>query len=179
MDIYNTNTLIDEQTGNLAFKLSEFEDGCQFCDLHRLNQYSLIWIKKGRGTAQVDFSEYTFTPNTLVAVTPYQPFALTEEEPLEGVVLQFHPDFFCIHKHHEQVACHGVLFNNIYSPPMLQVTADIQNELELLIQQMYAEVQKPELAQYELLVSYLKIFLITTSRAKAKQQPEALEGSPD
>lgn len=84
MDIYNTNTLIDEQTGNLAFKLSEFEDGCQFCDLHRLNQYSLIWIKKGRGTAQVDFSEYTFTPNTLVAVTPYQPFALTEEEPLEG-----------------------------------------------------------------------------------------------
>ena len=80
MDIYNTNTLIDEQTGNLAFKLSTFEDSCQFCDTHRLNHYSLIWIKKGRGTAQVDFMEYTFTPNTLIAVTPYQPFTLTEEE---------------------------------------------------------------------------------------------------
>ncbi|GLU44731.1 helix-turn-helix domain-containing protein [Allomuricauda sp. NBRC 101325] len=179
MDIYNTNTLIDEQTGNLAFKLSEFESSCQFCDTHRLNYYSLIWIKKGRGTAQVDFSEYTFTPNTLIAVTPYQPFAFTEDEPLEGVVLNFHPDFFCIHKHHEQVACNGVLFNNIYSPPMLCVTDDMCQSFELVLEQMYAEVQKSELAQYELLVSYLKIFLITASRAKAKQQPEALEGTPE
>ncbi|RIV30791.1 helix-turn-helix domain-containing protein [Flagellimonas lutimaris] len=179
MDIYNTNTLIDEQTGNLAFKLSTFEDSCQFCDTHRFNYYSLIWIKKGRGTAQVDFTEYAFTPNTLFAVTPYQPFTISEEEPLEGVVLNFHPDFFCIHKHHEQVACNGVLFNNIYSPPMLCVTEDMCQNFELMLQQMYTEVQKSELAQYELLVSYLKIFLITASRAKAKQQPEALEGTSD
>ena len=179
MDIYNTNTLIDEQTGNLAFKLSAFEDSCQFCDTHRFNYYSLIWIKKGRGTAQVDFTEYTFTPNTLFAVTPYQPFTISEEEPLEGVVLNFHPDFFCIHKHHEQVACNGVLFNNIYSPPTLCVTEEMCQNFELMLQQMYTEVQKSELAQYELLVSYLKIFLITASRAKAKQQPEALEGTSD
>ncbi|MEC7771839.1 MAG: helix-turn-helix domain-containing protein [Bacteroidota bacterium] len=179
MDIYNTHTLIDEQTGNLAFKLSSFDDSCQFCDTHRLNHYSLIWIKKGRGTAQVDFLEYTFTPNTLIAVTPYQPFTITEEEPLEGVVLHFHPDFFCIHKHHEQVACNGVLFNNIYSPPMLCVTEEMCQNFELMLEQMYTEVQKSELAQYELLVSYLKIFLITASRAKTKQQPEALEGRPD
>jgi len=176
MNLYNTNTLIDEQTGNLAFKLSHFEDSCQFCDTHRHNYYSLIWIKKGRGTAQVDFAEYPFAPDTLFAMTPYQPFTITEEEPLKGVVLHFHPDFFCIHKHHEQVACNGVLFNNIYAPPMLCVTDDIRNELELVVQQMRLEVQKAEMAQYELLVSYLKIFLITTSRAKAKQQPEVLEG---
>ncbi|MDF0705743.1 helix-turn-helix domain-containing protein [Flagellimonas okinawensis] len=179
MDIYNTNTLINEQTGNLAFKLSEFEDGCQFCDTHRLNYYSLIWIKKGRGTAHVDFSEYAFTPNTLIAVTPYQPFTITEEEPLEGVVLNFHPDFYCIHKHHEQVACNGVLFNNIYSPPTLCVTEEMCQNFELVLEQMYTEVQKSELAQYELLVSYLKIFLITASRAKTKQQPEVLEGATD
>nr|WP_297788764.1 helix-turn-helix domain-containing protein [uncultured Allomuricauda sp.] len=178
MDIYNTNTLIDEQTGNLAFKLSTFDDSCQFCDTHRLNYYSLIWIKKGRGTAHVDFTEYTFTPNTLIAVTPYQPFTITEEEPLEGVVLNFHPDFFCIHKHHEQVACNGVLFNNIYSPPTLCVTEEMCHNFELMLEQMYTEVQKSELAQYELLVSYLKIFLITASRAKTKQQPEVLEGRP-
>ena len=124
-------------------------------------------------------TEYTFTPNTLFAVTPYQPFTISEEEPLEGVVLNFHPDFFCIHKHHEQVACNGVLFNNIYSPPTLCVTEEMCQNFELMLQQMYTEVQKSELAQYELLVSYLKIFLITASRAKAKQQPEALEGTSD
>ena len=33
-------------------------------------------------------------------------------------------------------------------------------------------MQNPALAQYELLVSYLKIFLITASRLKTQQQPE-------
>jgi YesN/AraC family two-component response regulator len=34
-------------------------------------------------------------------------------------------------------------------------------------------MQNPELAQYELLVSYLKIFLITASRLKIQQQQDA------
>ena len=33
-------------------------------------------------------------------------------------------------------------------------------------------MQQPELAQYELLVSYLKIFLITASRSRQEQLPE-------
>ncbi|MDC6363317.1 MULTISPECIES: helix-turn-helix domain-containing protein [Flavobacteriaceae] len=179
MDIYNTNTLINEQTGNLAFKLSSFEDDCQFCSLNRFNYYSLIWIKEGSGTAQIDFAEFDFTAGTLFALTPYQPFVLNEKEKLEGVVLNFHPDFFCIHKHHEQVACNGVLFNNIYSPPYFCVDDGTRREFEMILSQMKSEVQKADLAQYELLVSYLKIFLITASRVKAKQQPESLQDTPD
>ncbi|KAB7530747.1 helix-turn-helix domain-containing protein [Flagellimonas olearia] len=179
MDIYNTNTLINEQTGNLAFKLSSFEDDCQFCSLNRFNYYSLIWIKKGSGTAQIDFAEFDFTPDTMFALTPYQPFTLKEKDKLEGVVLNFHPDFFCIHKHNEQIACNGVLFNNIYSPPYFCVTDDTRGEFEMILSQMKYEVQKADLAQYELLVSYLKIFLITASRSKAKQQPESLQDTPD
>lgn len=179
MDIYNTNTLINQQTGNLAFKLSSFEDDCQFCSLNRFNYYSLIWIKEGSGTAQIDFAEFDFTAGTLFALTPYQPFVLNEKEKLEGAVLNFHPDFFCIHKHHEQVACNGVLFNNIYSPPYFCVDDGTRREFEMILSQMKSEVQKADLAQYELLVSYLKIFLITASRAKAKQQPESLQDTPD
>nr|WP_293300677.1 helix-turn-helix domain-containing protein [Allomuricauda sp.] len=179
MDIFNTNTLINEQTGNLAFKLSSFEDDCQFCSLNRFNYYSLIWIKRGSGTAQIDFAEFDFTPDTMFALTPYQPFTLKEKDKLEGVVLNFHPDFFCIHKHNEQIACNGVLFNNIYSPPYFCVTDDTRGEFEIILSQMKSEVQKADLAQYELLVSYLKIFLITASRSKAKQQPESLQDTPD
>jgi len=36
-------------------------------------------------------------------------------------------------------------------------------------------MQNPALAQHELLVSYLKIFLITASRLKMKQQPQTAE----
>ena len=45
--------------------------------------------------------------------------------------------------------------------------------LQMIGDQRETEMQNPALAQYELLVSYLKIFLITASRLKTQQQPEA------
>ncbi|MGZ2984694.1 hypothetical protein, partial [Pseudomonas aeruginosa] len=44
---------------------------------------------------------------------------------------------------------------------------------QMLIQQMQTEMQNTALAQYELLISYLKIFLIITSRLKTDQYSEA------
>jgi YesN/AraC family two-component response regulator len=133
----------------------------------------LIWIKKGKGTVKADFSTLTFSEDTLFAFAPYQPFMLQSEAEIEGVVLHFHPDFFCIHKHHDEVACNGVLFNNIYEPPFVQTNAQTNQTFDLLIDQMKLEMQQPALAQYELLVSYLKIFLITASRLKQEQAPES------
>jgi AraC-like DNA-binding protein len=49
---------------------------------------------------------------------------------------------------------------------------DAVNEslLNLLLEQMKAEMLNKALAQYEILISYLKIFLITASRLKTEQQ---------
>ncbi|MDI1307788.1 MAG: AraC family transcriptional regulator, partial [bacterium] len=123
----NAHTLINPQNGNLAFKLFTFEDNSPFDHLQRLNYYSLIWIKKGKGTVKVDFSEYDFAENVLLAFAPYQPFLLQTEEKIEGVVLNFHPDFFCIHKHQAEVACNGILFNNIYEPPYVLIDEGAKN----------------------------------------------------
>ena len=176
MDMYNTNTLINEQTGHVAFKLTNLDDENPFANISRFNYYTLVWVKEGRGTVTIDLVDYEFKPNTLLAMSPYQPFTFQKVEPLKGEVLNFHPDFFCIHKHQEQVACNGVLFNNIYNPPMLAVCSEAKAQFALLFEQMKAELQKADLAQYELLVSYLKIFLINASRLKVEQQPEELEG---
>lgn len=166
-------TLINPQTGNLAFKLSQFENHNPFDHIQRMNYYSLIWVKKGKGTAKADFSEYEFNENKLFSFTPYQPFMLKVEGDFEATVINFHPDFFCIHKHHKEVACNGVLFNNIYHPPYVQIDDLTKISFENVIEQIRVEIQNPALAQYELLISYLKIFLITASRLKTKQQPEA------
>mgnify|MGYP000208938287 CR=1 FL=1 len=50
----STFTLVNPQNGNLAFKLSLFEDNFQFKEIQRLNYFSLIWIKKGKGKVKVD-----------------------------------------------------------------------------------------------------------------------------
>jgi YesN/AraC family two-component response regulator len=89
---------------------------------------------------------------------------------MKGIAIHFHPDFFCIIKHHAEVACNGVLFNNIYQAPFILIDADTKGIFEMVIEQMKTELQNPALAQYELLVSYLKIFLITASRLKQQQE---------
>ncbi len=174
MTLSSTFTLIDPRNGNLAFKLFTFEDGSSFDHIQRLNYYSLIWVQKGKGKAKVETTEIEFNTNTLFSFVPYQPFMLKAENEFKGVAINFHPDFFCIHKHHKEVACHGVLFNNVYNPPCISLDESAVNTFNTLIDQMKAEMQHPALAQYELLVSYLKIFLINASRLKTVQQPEII-----
>jgi len=168
----DTFTLINPQNGNLAFKLATFDNKWQFSDIQRLNYFSLIWITKGKGTVTADFSENPFEAGSLFAFSPYQPFMLTAEDNLEGIILNFHPEFFCIYKHQAEISCNGILFNNIFKPPYVAVDEVSKGTFEMVIHQIKSEMHNPELAQYELLVSYLKIFLITATRLKNQQQPD-------
>jgi len=92
------------------------------------------------------------------------------EGEFKGLLINFHPDFFCIHKHHNEVACNGVLFNNIYLSPQVQLTALEMGLLTGLVDQLKAEMQNTAVAQYELMIAYLKIFLINASRIKLNMQ---------
>jgi AraC family transcriptional regulator, transcriptional activator of pobA len=165
-------TLINPQNGNLAFKIYSFEGGHAFDHIQRNNYYSLIWIQAGNGIVKADFSEYSFQENSLFSFAPYQPFMFSETNDLKGIVIQFHPDFYCIYMHQKEVACNGVLFNNIFDPPFITIDDTSGNIMNTLLTQMKTEMQNPALAQYELLVSYLKIFLITAARLKTEQQPQ-------
>ena len=167
----NALTLTNPANGNLAFKIFTFEDNIHFDHLQRNNYYSLIWVKKGSGKIKADFAEHDFEENSLLAFSPYQPFMICSGN-IEGVAIHFHPDFFCIHMHQKEVSCNGVLFNNIYQPPYTKITDEAALTLNLMLSQMQNEMQDSALAQYELLVSYLKIFLITASRLKATQLAE-------
>lgn len=171
----NTFTLINSQTGKLAFKVFSFEDHGHFDRIQRLNYYSLIWVKKGSGSVKADFSEYNFSGNTMFAFSPYQPFMLQNDGSIQGVAIHFHPEFFCIHKHDQEIACDGVLFNNIYGPPFLDIDKNSTGTFEMLLEQIKTEMENSKLAQYELLVSYLKIFIITASRLKVQNQDEGVQ----
>jgi AraC family transcriptional regulator, transcriptional activator of pobA len=175
----STFTLINLNNGNLAFKIYSFEGNCAFDHIQRHNYYSLIWVFEGNGKVKADFAEYDFGKGSLFAFSPYQPFMFLTETNLNGVVIQFHPDFYCIHLHQKEVACNGVLFNNIYQPPFTLIDENSAKTLKMLMEQMKAEMQNPALAQYELLVSYLKIFLITASRLKNEQHPEAFSAASE
>ncbi|HMK06088.1 MAG TPA: helix-turn-helix domain-containing protein [Flavobacterium sp.] len=168
-------TITNPQNGNLAFKLFHFNDNNHYDYLQRNNYYSLIWVQKGSGKVKADFAEHHFEENSLLAFSPYQPFMICTAEHIEGIAIHFHPDFYCIHMHQKEVSCNGVLFNNIYQPPFTHINESAESTFNMVIEQMKSEMQTPGLAQYELLISYLKIFLITASRLKKEQLSELTE----
>lgn len=165
-------TLVNPKNGNLAFKIFSFDDSSHFDHIQRNNYYSIIILLSGSGKFKADFSSYDFAGPALMSFSLYQPYMISNSENLSGICLNFHPDFFCIYRHQKEVACSGVLFNNIYQPPFIRLNDKDVNTFCALIEQMRTEMQNTEMAQYELLVSYLKILLITASRLWVSQGPD-------
>ncbi|MRG43478.1 helix-turn-helix domain-containing protein [Chitinophaga sp. SYP-B3965] len=161
-----TYTLINQLSKHLAFKVTTLEDSTHLQEMQRMSYYTMILITEGEAKLHAELSTYDVKENELVCLTLYQPFQLVQMQDCKGFVIHFHPDFFCIYKHHNEVACNGILFNNIYQPPYHDLSPAETAKLLVLIEQMREELKEEALAQHELLSSYLKIFLITASRSR-------------
>lgn len=163
-------TLVNQQNGNLSFKVFEFDNSSYFDHIQRNNFFTIIIITSGRGSAKVDLSEYTFEENTMFAFYPYQPFMLAAEGALVGFCIQFHHDFFCIYRHHKEIAANGILFNNVYQQPFIWLDQNNKNALMNIVREIVNELKMEALRKDEVLVSYLKIFLVLATRIKLEQQ---------
>lgn len=163
-------TLVNQQNGNLSFKVFEFDNDSYFDHMQRNNYFTLIIINSGEGLAKVDLTEYHFGENTMFAFYPYQPFMLKTKGVLTGVCIQFHHDFFCIYRHHKEIACNGILFNNIYDEPFIQLEESAKKSLLFNVSQIVDELKRDELRSDEVIVSYMKILLVQATRIKVAQQ---------
>ncbi|WET02984.1 helix-turn-helix transcriptional regulator [Flavobacterium sp. YJ01] len=172
-------TLVNQQNGNLSFKVFEFDNSSYFDHIQRNNYFTIIIITSGEGLAKVDLCEYSFKENTLFAFYPYQPFMLASEGPLTGISIQFHHDFFCIYRHHKEIAANGILFNNVYQHPFILLDENNKQTLMNIVREIVNELKMDALRKDEVLVSYLKIFLVFATRIKLEQQSIKNENSND
>ena len=162
-------TLINPQTKALAFQVYIFEDDAYFEQLRNYQFYCMVLVIQGKGTFRAALSDHSFERSSLLCFSIYQPFMIKAEGEFKGILIGFHPDFFCIHKHQAEVACNGVLFNNIYEDPSVRLTDTEMRALLEVAGSLKAEMQQGGVAQFELLIAYLKIFLIQASRIRLSQ----------
>lgn len=163
-------TLVDSQTKDLAFKISSFADDSDFNSPRRYNYFSMFLVTKGEGTVVRDETEYAFRKSCLICFAIYQPFVIKPSDEFEGILINFHPGFFCLFKHRNEVSCNGVLFNNIYDTPVVNLDSDQVHSLLTIAGQLTTEMQNRQLPDQEVLISYLKIFLIDATRIKIEQR---------
>lgn len=163
-------TLVDPQTKDLAFRISSFEDDRDFNSLKRYNYFSMVLVRKGKGRLVRDETEYEFGKSCLLCFSIYQPFIIRPIDEFEGILINFHPSFFCLFRHRNEVSCNGVLFNNIYDTPVVNLNPGQLHSLSTIIGQLNEEMQDRQPPDQEVLISYLKILLIDASRIKMEQR---------
>ncbi len=169
--------LYDPRRGDLSFKLAPLGEG-DFAQPQRSNCFTMLWIRRGSGFVHADLGRFEFHGPVLAFFNPYQICFLERAGRLDGLALQFHANFFCIETYHEAVGCNGVLFNDTYGLPTVAVDQAQAEEFEDLFAKMTRELGGGGLAQPEMLISYLKIFLIAATRLKLAQRENSPSSAP-
>lgn len=169
MMLQKTLVLTDPQTKDVVFEVSAFSDGREFDRIKKHNYFSMLLVDKGDGQVRRDTSAYPFSAGCLLCFSLYQPFAVHPAGTFEGILINFHPGFFCLFKHRNEVSCNGVLFNNLYDSPVTSLNKEELSSLQTIAAQMVKEMQR-EKPDPDVVLSYLKIFLIGASRLRLEQQ---------
>jgi AraC family transcriptional activator of pobA len=159
-------SLINPQTNALAFKVLQFEDDKYFRSLLNYNYYTIILVRKGEGQITLEENRYDFSENSLIRLPIYQPFQLRGKSKLEGVLLQFHPDFFWNHKYQTELPCKQALFKNLDDAPLLKINQEEMAKLLYPLDNLLLEVHDDRLGRYDMTISWTKIFMIYASRIR-------------
>ncbi|WP_298779514.1 helix-turn-helix domain-containing protein [uncultured Polaribacter sp.] len=151
-----------------TFSLStvQFDKACTIEHNEQINAYSIYWIQEGTGIYNIDFEQYTFTDNVLFFLSPGQVFTVDSEQIKTAYKLTFIRDFYCIQTHDKEVACNGILFNNVYETPFVKPCKKETAKLNFILESLIEEFQQKDTAKYDMLQAYLKQFIIHTVRVK-------------
>lgn len=128
-----------------------------------------ILLFKGEGNFSVDFTEYPCNGATVLFFTPFQTLVWGSGDQIEVEGLAFHGDFYCIEYHKHDVACNGLLFNNIYLSPHITVSDADFDELRLLFGKIRHELTCDSAFSDAILKAYLQLILALCSRTKKQQ----------
>lgn len=126
-----------------------------------------IFLLQGSGKVSVDFVEYIFEGKIALFTTPYQIVHFNTKDSLKIRGLQFHGDFYCIEYHKEEVACNGLLFNNIYQQPYINLETENYSEMDYILGKMIVELENTTTYSTAVLRAYLQLILALCSKIKS------------
>jgi hypothetical protein len=164
---------IFSKTGEYLLGLKKHDDNC-LTQPTQFAQYTVLLITNGEGVYHADFGTFPFSGPVLLFSTPLQTIYMEQQKPLECTMLQFHSDFYCIEYHRAEVSCNGLLFNNIYLQPSINLTPADLNNYQQLINQLDEELSQDDPSEI-VLRAYLQLFLAKSSSIKIKAISETHE----
>lgn len=136
-----------------------------------------ILIFDGHFTFTVDFTNYECTGKNLLFLSPYQFLRWEKSSTVVLDVIRFHGDFYCIEFHKQEVACNGLLFNNIYLQPFVTVPDETYLDVSEIVRKMKQHISGLD-SPFDLSIisTYLQLILALSSKEKQLQMnPKVIE----
>ena len=137
------------------------------CVVHQdeiMSHYKIYWIEDGHGVYQIDFKKVEIQGAGLLFLSPGQVLTIESEKVKSGYQISFDKEFYCVETHGKEIACNGVLFNNVHRATSLSLEPEDAPHFKKLIDLMIEEFENPGPAHREMLETYLRMFLIQALR---------------
>jgi AraC-like DNA-binding protein len=135
----------------------------------------VLYLSKGC-SIKVDFTIYSTEGPSLFFISPNQIFRIEDLCSESGHLIFYNRDFYCIQIHDEEVACDGLLFNNIKNMPMTAIPDQQAAYINSLFAQIEDEFGVQDSSQEEMIRTCLKQLLIKSTRLWKQQH---LESAPE
>lgn len=127
----------------------------------------------------VDFNVYQTQGPTLFFISPNQVLHIEKAGDKPGRFVFYNRDFYCVQLHDEEVACDGLLFNNINNMPMTLVPEQESDFIDGVFSRMEEEFVLKDRSFEEMVRTYLKQLLIKATRLwKAQHLDEVIATKP-
>lgn len=127
----------------------------------------------------IDFNDYHTTAPTLFFISNNQFVQFFDLEQGEGYFVYYNRDFYCVQIHDDEVACDGLLFNNIYQMPKTVLNFKEDIIIRTILEQMLEEFEIGASTQEEMLRIYLKQIIIRATRIWKEQQLGEMANQPN
>lgn len=147
----------------------QLDTSCVVNHNHRSDHYKIYFLEEGIGRYQIDFQEVKIDGSGIFCLSPGQVLTVESEAVKSGYQIAFNREFYCVETHGKEIACNGVLFNNVHRATTLQLSEAEAKMYQLLVQNMIRELEKPGKAHRDMLETYLRMFLIEVLRMYDEQ----------
>lgn len=140
--------------------------------------YIKILYLPANSSLTVDFKQFQTTSTSLFFINSNQHLELHQTGKGPGFFIYYNRDFYCIQIHDQEVACDGLLFNNIFEMPMTELQEKEKDIIEQNFLRIQEELEIKASSQEEMIRTYLKQVIIRATRIWKQQHLGKLNKAP-
>ena len=137
--------------------------------LSQLTDFIKVLFLKAGSSIIIDFKNHRTDTDTLFFINKSQVYRLPDNGNSEGTMLYYNRDFYCVEIHDNEVSCDGILYNNVYEIPAIQLSDAESDIMQKILDEIKYETYCEDVANEEMIRILLKQIIIRATRIWKKE----------